>query len=286
MPSGESQSMSKVENPSAFKHWISPELVKKLGAEIKKNYSAFDLKQFQKIIPCLTSLELKPRVQLIRDELANLLPKDFRLASSILLKASESEKLKGFDLWAITEFIQVYGLKHHKISLEALYILTNKFTCEFAIRPFLINHQHATLKQLEIWTQDKNYHVRRWVSEGSRPRLPWGEKLTAFVKDPTLTLPLLEKLKYDPELYVRKSVANHLNDITKDHPKLITVLLKKWKTEAKSESTDKIDRINWIIRHALRVLIKKGNADALALMGVKTHAKIKVQNLKLNKKNL
>ena len=271
------------DNPNAFKHLIGAEVVKKMGAELSVHYPKFNLVQFKKLIPKLNELELKQRVRLIREELAKLLPQDFQKSCSILLKVSESEKLDGFDLWPITDFIQVHGLKDPHPSLKALYQLTQKFSGEFAVRPFLAQHQKVTLAQFKIWSQDKSVHVRRLVSEGSRPRLPWGEKLKAFIEDPSLTIPLLEKLKYDPELYVRKSVANHLNDISKDHPKLVTNLLEKWNKEALKESAEKQERIEWITRHALRVLIKNGNKEALALMGVKHGAKVSVTDLVLNK---
>ena len=271
------------DNPNAFKHLIGAEVVKKMGAELSVHYPKFNLVQFKKLIPKLNELELKQRVRLIREELAKLLPQDFQKSCAILLKVSESEKLDGFDLWPIADFIQVHGIKDPHTPLKALYQLTQKFSGEFAVRPFLAQHQKVTLAQFKIWSQDKSVHVRRLVSEGSRPRLPWGEKLSAFIKDPSLTIPLLEKLKYDPELYVRKSVANHLNDISKDHPKLVTALLEKWNKEALKQSAEKQERIAWITRHALRVLIKNGNKEALALMGVKHGAKVSITDLVLNK---
>ena len=271
------------DNPNAFKLLISAELVKKLGKEIQLQYPEFNTNQFKKLAPRLDALELKQRVRLIRDELAVLLPSDFSKACSILLKVSQSEKLDGFDLWPITEFIQLHGIQQPKISLNALYCITQKFSGEFAVRPFLIQHQKETLAQLKVWSGDQNHHVRRLVSEGSRPRLPWGEKLTALIKEPELTISLLEKLKYDPELYVRKSVANHLNDISKDHPRLVTTLLAKWNKEVQKLSVEKQERIQWITRHALRVLIKNGSHEALGLMGVKSGAKVKIQNFEINK---
>ena len=117
------------------------------------------------------------------------------------------------------------------------------------MRPFIKQNPKNTLKYLETCTASENEHIRRWASEGSRPRLPWGERLQDFVRDPSPTLPILEKLKYDASLYVRKSVANHLNDITKDHPKYVLDLLTRWKKSAPLEHASKID---WIIRRSLR----------------------------------
>src|SRR5690606_17634656 len=128
----------------------------------------------------------------------------------------------------ISEFISNNGVSDFDNSIEALKTLTPYFTSEFAIRPFIISDHQRTLKYLRSWTTDENFHVRRLVSEGSRPMLTWGQKLNLFIAKPELTIPLLNKLKYDDELYVRKSVANHLNDIAKFNPDLVVRTLKEW----------------------------------------------------------
>lgn len=163
-------------------------------------------------------------------------------------------------------FIAHYGLDpaHNggrdplEASLRAQYELTRRFTAEFSIRPFLIHRTRETLARLGDWTQDPDPHVRRWCSEGTRPRLPWGLRLPAFVCDPRPCLPILEALKDDPELYVRRSVANHLGDIGKDHPDLLLTLCRKWLRGAGPER-------RWLIRHALRYPDKKGNEQAHTL---------------------
>ncbi|MGZ5279780.1 MAG: DNA alkylation repair protein, partial [Pseudobdellovibrionaceae bacterium] len=126
-------------------------------------------------------------------------------------------------------------------------------------------------------------HVRRWASEGSRPRLPWGERLQDFVRDPSPTLPILEQLKFDPELYVRESVSNHLNDIAKDHPDLVVRILTGWKKEAGIKHADKVD---WIIRRSLRTLIKDGHAGALKLIGISQKVKIQLVDFTVVKKRI
>lgn len=273
------------ENASAFKHWINEALVKRMAEHIRHHYPEFDGKSFVKLSPQLAALEMKPRMRLICDYLHSHLPRDYKTALRILLKATtephpKHEPLKGFDLWAFTEFVHRYGLEDLDASLKALHTLTQKFTGEFAIRPFLIHRQKETLAVLMKWTHDKNHHVRRLVSEGSRPRLPWGEVLRDFIKDPKPTLALLEELKYDDELYVRKSVANHLNDITKTHPELVLRTLKAWNKNCPAEHKEKID---WITRHALRTQIKAGNPEALKLLGYHTDAEVKLSELKLMK---
>jgi 3-methyladenine DNA glycosylase AlkC len=146
------------------------------------------------------------------------------------------------------------------MSMNALYEITQRFTSEFAVRPYLIRYPDAALAKLRGWLNDPNEHVRRWISEGTRPRLPWGKRLDQFVRDPAPTLALLEHLKDDPALYVRKSVANHLNDIAKDHPELLLEVLERWRVDAPEGR-------QWVIRHALRTLVKAGNRRALALLG-------------------
>lgn len=268
--------MAKPENPNAFKHWISADLLKKMAAAIYHAEPHFNKDEFIVIAPTLNTLELKARVRLIRDQLRKQLPQDYQKALKILLQSLQSKTLKGFDLWPYTEFIQSYGLEHPKASLEALRELTCLFTSEFAVRPFLIRHQEETLRFLKKCSQDQNVHVRRWVSEGTRPRLPWGEKLHSFVKDPSPVIPLLNTLRNDPELYVRKSIANHLNDISKDNPQLTIRILKQW-----NNSSGDTENIQWITRHALRTLIKAGHPDALKLLGAKP-AKVKITQFKLN----
>ncbi|KYG62469.1 DNA alkylation repair protein [Bdellovibrio bacteriovorus] len=273
----------KATEETAFKNWINKDLVERIARHIQKHESDFDVKSFVALSAKLSALEMKPRVHLIRDELKKHLPQDYKKSLAILLKATLEPKkglepLSGFDLWPFLEFIQTYGLEHTKTSLAALYQLTQVFTAEWAVRPYLIHHEKETLAQLMKWTKDKNTHVRRWVSEGSRPRLPWGEQLKHFIKDPAPTIKLLENLKYDEELYVRKSVANHLNDISKDHPALAVKIATKWKKEAPAKHQAKID---WIVRHALRGQLKKGDPAALKLLGYGTDTKVQLKNLKI-----
>jgi 3-methyladenine DNA glycosylase AlkC len=161
--------------------------------------------------------------------------------------------------------------------------MTVLFTSEWAVRPFIHHDPKETMKYLLVCAQDSDSHVRRWASEGSRPRLPWGERLQDFVRDPSPTLPILEQLKFDPELYVRKSVSNHLNDIAKDHPDLVVKILTAWKKEAGIKHADKID---WIIRRSLRTLIKQGHAGALNLIGISQKVKIKLVDFKVVQKKI
>lgn len=272
--------MTKKENPNAFKHAINKSVLTNMAASIKKVYPTFDEKLFVSINRELEKLELKARVRLVREQLKTQLPKRYSEALEILLKSLQSNNLSGFDLWPYTEFIQTYGLDDFSLSLNALYKITELFTAEFAVRPFLKKYPTETLAYLKKCSTDANVHIRRWASEGSRSRLPWGERLDDFIKDHKPTIPILENLKFDSELYVRKSVSNHLNDMAKDHPELVIQILKKWQANSSKEHEKKID---WIIRRALRTLIKDGNPKALELVGASQNLKIKVSPLKLNK---
>lgn len=266
------------ENPNAFKLWIDRKLLEKIATSISKHHSGFDSKKFIQISRELDLLELKPRVRRVRDELRELLPKDYPKALKVLLRAFAEGNLEGFDLWPFTEFIQTYGLDHPRESLEALKKITRKFTGEFAVRPFLKKHHKTTMDFLRECATDTDVHVRRWVSEGSRPRLPWGERLDVFIQNPRATLVFLDHLRHDSELYVRKSVANHLNDIAKDHPEVVIEVLRRWKKSVPSHHSEKID---WITRHSLRTLIKAGHPDAMALMGV-SPPKVEVSKLRID----
>ena len=145
--------------------------------------------------------------------------------------------------------------------MAAQHALTQRFTAEFCIRPYLLHHQGATLARLREWAQDDNAHVRRLVSEGTRPRLPWAPRLPAFQAHPQLALPLLDALKDDPSSYVRRSVANHLGDIAKDHPDLTVDTARTWLQCAPAPREA-------LVRHGLRFLIKRGDAGALDALGV------------------
>ena len=142
--------------------------------------------------------------------------------------------------------------------MQAQYQLTKRFSAEFSMRPFLIEQQQRTIEQLNLWASDSDPHVRRLCSEGSRPRLPWAKRIPALIKDPTPVIPLLESLRDDSSLYVRRSVANHLGDIAKDHLDLVFEICERWLDESSNNT-------RWMIRHALRYPAKKGNRQALEL---------------------
>jgi len=275
--------MKEIENEKALKHLFDKAHLKRTADALAAVYPAFDRKRYLASFSSLEALSMKSRVRLLRDELNHLLPTAYAKALTVLMKAVKIGRLESFDLWPITEFIQTYGTNDLNISLNALQEITTIFTSEWAIRPFIKKYPKETLEFLLKCARNSDTHVRRLASEGTRPRLPWGERLQNFIKDPSPTFPILEELKFDNELFVRKSVANHINDISKDHPEVSIRLLKKWMGEADSNNKKKIE---WIARHALRTLVKKGHSEALSLLGVSSKVALEVEKFRLNEKKL
>lgn len=254
-----------------FKDNLNPQVARSFGDQIKTAYPLFDAEAFAaQIEPQLPPLELKERVAVFSEALRDHLPSDYAEAVNILVSIFGGEnspeeglfkETNGWAYWSVAYFVEVYGLDDFDTSLPAMHKITKHFSCEFAIRPFLVNYPTQTLAILDEWTIDPSPHVRRLVSEGTRPRLPWGMRLHQFVEDPIPTLALLDKLKDDESEYVRRSVANHLNDITKDNPDQAIATLQHWNEGEPSKERQ------WITRHALRSLVKAGDPDALALLG-------------------
>lgn len=201
------------------------------------------------------------------------LPGDF-LAQLRVLKKLAPRFQHNFVSLVLPDFVGLYGHDHFDESMEALAFFTRFGSAEFAIRAFLKRDLPRTLAVMERWSRDENEHVRRLASEGCRPRLPWSFRMAPLIADPSPVAPILENLKADPSLYVRKSVANHLNDITKDHPDWVLATLRRWTTRNPYTA--------WIAKRALRTLIKSGHPEALSLFGVKTGAAVRLENLRLS----
>jgi len=174
----------------------------------------------------------------------------------------------GFVSIFLSDFVAQYGLNDPEFSLKALRGFTRFGSAEFAVRPFLVQDQEGTLAEMTRWTTDSDEHVRRLASEGSRPRLPWGLRLQSLIRDPSPLGPILDALKGDEALYVRKSVANSLNDITKDHPDWVLARLRSW--DLTSAHTV------WIAKRACRTLIKRGDPETLKLFGFGGKAAVEV----------
>ncbi|RPJ25262.1 MAG: DNA alkylation repair protein, partial [Chloroflexi bacterium] len=263
---------------------FNEKVVNQLAGNLARAWHGFDAEGFSNSINSrLKALSFSERSNLIRDRLGEYLPKDYSRALEIILKALPPEmtenEITGYDGFIImpqNDFVAKYGLDHYDLSMQALYQMTKRFTAEGAIRPFILKYPERTLAILSEWAEDENCHVRRLISEGTRPRLPWTMQLKQFIEDPRPVLGLLEKLKTDPELMVRRSVANNLNDIAKDNPELVVKTLGRWQ-KINNEGTQ------WLIRHATRTLIKQGNRDVLTILGYLPNVDISISNIKLDK---
>ncbi len=259
-----------MDNPQAFKHHISAATVQELAARLSSALPDFDGEAFARLAQSeLDDLELKARLKHIAraarltwtgpvGTLIAALPVACDAAHD---PAGRGAALSGWPVWALLQIVEDHGLPARDESLAAMHALTPLWSAEFAIRPFLRADPERTLRVLHTWAQDPNEHVRRLASEGSRPRLPWGGRLRRFDDDPAHTLPVLERLRSDPALYVRRSVANHLNDLAKRHPDRVVEVLTRWQREIPCDET------TWLTRHATRTLIKQGHRGALALRG-------------------
>lgn len=243
-------------------------LYRELAAQLSTLSPAFDRKKFlAHALDDLESREVMARMHRTAEAVAAALPVTYRQQLKVL-RALAPLINRGFVALFLGDFVATYGLAPAdlEVSLEALKFFTRFGSSEFAIRPFIERDPQHVISVMRTWATDPDEHVRRLASEGSRPRLPWGKRLAFLVVDPTPTLPILESLRADPALYVRKSVANHLNDIAKDHPDIVLALVATWdKNHAHTA---------WIIRHALRTLIKSGHPHALAQIGAGTAAKL------------
>lgn len=258
--------------------------IEQIAAGIEAVHPGFDGAGFRKQVwRGFSALSFGDRSKKIRDGLRHFLPKDFPTAASILVRSlgpePETEELSGFDgfyVFPLCSYVGTYGLDHPDVALPALYEMTKRFTAEGDIRPFIQKYPKQTLAFLKKLTRDPSPFARRLASEGTRPRLPLAGRLPDFQKDPTPVIALLDLLYRDPTLVVRRSVANNLNDIAKDNPEVVVSTLARWQKANPSPELD------WMIRHALRTLIKQNHPGALQLLGFGSGAKeltIKVEQV-------
>ena len=262
--------------PEPFKNLFSEKAIRAMAHHLVRVTADFDGEGFIALaINDLDNLELKQRSSQITKSLKQFLPEDFPRAVKILVSSldpitnfsisemehgSTPDGIRGWPVMAMADYVAWHGQNHLELSLDALREMTMRSSSELAIRHFIQNYETRVMEVLSTWVNDQNYHVRRLVSEGTRPRLPWAMQLPEFIKDPSSVLPLLERLKDDNEEYVRRSVANNLNDIAKDHPDVVADIAKKWMVDTTPERKK-------LIRHALRTLIKSGHPGALKALG-------------------
>lgn len=269
----------------SHKDWFDRDAAKALAAQLASVEKKFDTNAFvRQCCKGLATLEFNARVKQFADAMASSLPADYPSAIAIIQKSlpeplPDCESVTdGWLQWPVGQFIADRGLQHFSESMECMVQLTMRFSAEYAIRPFVVRYPEKTFEYLYGCVDDVNPHVRRWCSEGTRTRLPWGGNLNALIADPSPIIPILEALKDDQELYVRKSVANSLNDLSKDHPKDVINICKRW-------SKNSNDGRDWIVKHGLRTLIKQGDKAALKLTGFKPPEAVR-SKLTLNKKRI
>lgn len=260
-------------NPHFFEH-LCP-VLKEVIPQFEER--KFIYRVFNKEWP---DLELKQRTRQVTLALHSFMPGEFPKAAEIIIAISDllrknKEREQRYPLIFLPEYIGLYGQFNFEVSMKAIQEITKLVSAEFAIRPFIINFHDQTMRQMVLWSTHQDAFVRRLSSEGCRPRLPWALGLPAFKKDPSPILPILENLKKDPSDYVRRSVANNLNDIAKDHPELVLKTVQRWSGENPATQ--------WIIKHGCRTLLKKGSEAVLNLHGFNPKSKSQVGELKVPK---
>ncbi len=263
-----------------FKNIYNTTFIKTLSIYLTEVYPKFNGNSFTKAIfdANWEAKELKERMRHISVSLHEHLTKDFSKDLDIvftLINTLEKNGIKetSIEYMFIPDFIEIYGIEKPAIAVNALEEVTKFTSCEFAIRPFIIKYPETLIPKLLTWASHSNQHVRRLASEGCRPRLPWAMAIPSLKKDPSSILPILNHLKTDSSEYVRRSVANNLNDIAKDNPEIVIALAKKWK--GISTETD------WLVKHGCRTLLKQGIPEIMKLFGFGDIKKIKITDFKI-----
>jgi len=263
-----------------LKYLFSEEFVDLIINKTKKHYLSFDEESFKNTVFDMSweKLELKERMRHIVLVFNTFLPLDYVEQLNILKKVKSDlnyDSSMAFQSMIFQDFVEVYGLEDYENSIIALEVFTINSSSEFAIRQFILKYEDKTMNQMKIWAKDKNEHIRRLASEGCRPRLPWAISLPIFKKDPFKVLEIIELLKHDKSKYVQKSVANNLNDISKDNPRLVIDFVRKNLGNSKD--------LDWICKHASRTLLKKGEKEILELFGFISSSVINIINFDYDK---
>ncbi|WP_426204311.1 DNA alkylation repair protein [Pseudomonas sp. TWP3-1] len=257
----------------ALKEIFNVERLQHIATETSAVYPAFNAKAFLKhASDGLAELSVMQRMARVSESLHTVLPLDYE-GSLEVLRALAPRLNSGFVSMCLPHYVASYGAHAFDTSMQALKYFTAFGSSEFAVRYFLRSDLERSLELMHDWARDENHHVRRLASEGSRPRLPWSFRLDAVQADPSLAAGILNQLKADESLYVRKSVANHLNDVTKVHPDWVLDTVEGWSLENKHTA--------WIAKHALRSLIKQGDLRALTVMGAGAKAEVELLDVQV-----
>jgi 3-methyladenine DNA glycosylase AlkC len=267
----------------ALKTFFSPALVRRLASSIVEVHAAFAAKAFERdACKGLESLELVARGRHIAAALQRHLPPGYVDAVDVLLRSlgpvHVGDELEGVGMAPFfylphVIFVATHGLEDFDVSMRAQYEITQRFSCEFSIRPYLERYPEETLAVLRRWARDPSPHVRRLVSEGTRPLLPWATRVRWLLATPEKVLPLLEQLRDDPASVVRRSVANHLNDLSKSRPDLVCDIAERWLDGASAQRSA-------LVKHALRSAVKRGNKRALAILGYGGAPRVELQDIR------
>ncbi len=240
-----------------LKNVYTKDYIKNLAFKIKENYQEFEIDNFINAIfeQSWENLELKARMRHIAIIINKYLPLSYSKQLEVLKPVSKD--FGSFEAMFFQDFVEVFGINDFENSMKALEVFTIDSSSEFAIRQFILKYEDKTMNQMKLWAKSQNVHLRRLSCEGCRPRLPWAVALPLFKQNPTKALEIIELLKNDKNLYVQKSVANNLNDISKDNPNLVIDFVK--------QNIGKTKELDWICKHASRTLLKKGNSEILGL---------------------
>jgi 3-methyladenine DNA glycosylase AlkC len=273
--------MANTETPAApaLKELVNASRLKRVARALAEAAPHADAVAFRKtVLRGLEPLSIMARIRHVAQSLHGALPGNYRDQLAQLRALAPRIADEGFLNLALPEFVALYGLDDFSASMDALKTFTCAGSSEFAIRPFLRQDLARTLKVMDRWSGDRDEQVRRLASEGCRPRLPWSFRLDALCRDPSPLAPILDRLKADPSPMVRRSVANNLNDITKDHPDWVLARLQGWPLADPHTA--------WIARHALRSLVKKGDAGALKIVGADDSADVALEDLSVSPQRL
>lgn len=270
-----------------MKDGLNQAAIKRIANSLTQVIPQFNARAFQKdALRGIDALELKARVNHLIAVLHTHYDAPFKKIYKQLMELPEvwdagsaQDSKAVFAAWPVIDYVAVHGLQHPKEALKVLEKLTPLFTAEYAVRPFIQLHTEVTYAQLLRWCEHKSEHVRRLASEGARPRLPWGMRLSQFIMDPSPLEPILQRLNVNDSLYVRRSVANNLNDIGKDNPDFVLRICSEWLLQGNTKT-------DWVIKHGLRSLVKAGDVRVFPLLGFAEKPQVRITDFCLDKTHI
>lgn len=260
--------------PEPLKNCYNTQFIQSLANELAQSYADFDQQGFVEYIfdKKWADRELKARMRHISGAFVVFIPLEYVQILNVL--KTIKPKALGFEYMFLPDFVECFGLDDYQHSVDALAYFTQFASAEFAVRAFIKQDSHKMMAQMRVWANSDDEHLRRLASEGCRPRLPWACALPEFKQEPSLILPILQVLKNDNSLYVRRSVANNINDIAKDNPEIVVKIAQDWLGEN--------SEVDWVVKHGCRTLLKQANPEIMALFGWEKPTGIIVQDFKIS----